>query len=380
MEYDVAVAGLGGMGSAVLAHCAARGASVIGFEQYRPVHDLGSSHGKMRMIRKAYFEEPAYVPLLLRAYELWHKLARANGAEILRTTGVLTVGVETSEIIAGTLRASAEHGLAIETLSRREAQARYPMMRLRADEAAIFEREAGVLDPEAAVAAHLCQAKKHGAEARFEVAMESWQATGGGFEIFLSDGKRITARRLVLALGPWFKSTLETLGIPIQVQRNVQVWFTPERPAFASPACPAFLVDRVGLPAPLYGFPDFGDGVKAAFHGGGENTADAAHLDRTIDHERDVKPLQRAMEGWMPGAAATFQKASVCMYTCTPDEHFVIDRHPEHSDVILSGGFSGHGFKFAPIIGEIAADLALEGGTRHAIDFLSLRRFRAAVA
>ncbi len=368
------------MGSAVLAHCARRGASVIGVEQYRPVHDLGSSHGKMRMIRKAYFEEPAYVPLLLRAYEMWIELERARGVKILRTTGVLTVGGEASEIITGTRRSSAEHGLAIESLSRRETQARYPMVRLRPDEVAIFEQEAGVLDPEGAVAAHLREAKEHGAEASFEVSMQSWHATDQGFEILLSDGRRLAARRLVLALGPWFKSALEALGISIEVQRNVQIWFKHAGPAFQPPACPAFLVDRVGWPAPLYGFPDFGDGVKAAFHGGGENTATAAELDREINLPRDVEPVQRAMEEWMPGAAAEFRHGSACMYTCTADEHFVVDRHPEHSDLILCGGFSGHGFKFAPVIGEIAADLALAGGTRHAIDFLSLRRFRPALA
>ena len=155
MDHDVAVVGLGGMGSAILAHCAARGASVIGLEQFGPAHDLGASHGKTRMIRQAYFEDPAYVPLVLRAYELWRKLERATGEVILRVTGVLSVGEETSEIIRGTRRAASEHDLRVESLSQREVKARYPTLDLWKDEVALFEVAGGVLNPERAVRAHL---------------------------------------------------------------------------------------------------------------------------------------------------------------------------------------------------------------------------------
>lgn len=376
MTYDLAVVGLGGMGSAVLAQTAARGARVIGFEQFQPAHDRGSSHGRARMIRKAYFESPDYVPLLQRAYQLWRELEEETGTSLLRVTGVLSIGQAASEIISGTRRASALHDLALENLSRDEVRSRYPMIELLEEEEAIFEPEAGVLDPEAAVRAHLAHAQKSGAEARFGVRMQSWEATADGFEILLENGERIASRRLVLALGAWFKEALEALGIPIRVTRNVQAWFSPATTAFRAGRFPAFLVDRAGLPAPLYGFPDFGEGIKIAFHGGGASTS-ADALNREIDPVRDIAPLARAMESWAPGATRTFCEASACMYTLTPDEHFVIDRHPAHPDLILCGGFSGHGFKFAPVIGEIAAELALDGGSRHAIEFLSLRRFRA---
>jgi len=158
------------------------------------------------------------------------------------------------------------------------------------------------------------------------------------------------------------------------VQRNVQAWFSPATKAYDASRFPGFLLDRRGLAAPLYGFPDFGDGVKAAYHGLGDLT-DAQHVDRTVNIARDVEPIVRELERWMPGAAGTFREAKPCMYTLTPDGNFVIDRHPKHAGVILCGGFSGHGFKFAPVIGEIGADLALEGGSRHDIEFLSLRRF-----
>lgn len=375
MGYDVAVVGLGGMGSAILAHCAARGASVIGVEQFTPMHDLGSSHGKTRMIRKAYFEDSAYVPLVLRAYELWRELERAAGDEILRITGLLSVGEENSEIIRGTLRAASEHDLQVESLSQREVKARYPTLEMWKDEVALFEIDGGVLNPERGIRAHLNLGESRGAEMRFGTTMESWHAADQGFELCLSDGTRISANKLVLALGPWFQQTLEALGVRVRVQRNVQIWFSPGTHMYDAPGFPAFLVNRRGIPAPLYGFPDFGDGVKAAFHGFGDLT-DAKHVNREIDMARDVEPVARALEQWMPGGARTFREAKPCMYTLTPDEHFVIDHHPDHPDLILCGGFSGHGFKFAPVVGEIAAELALDGESRHEIEFLSLRRFR----
>jgi sarcosine oxidase len=375
MGYDVAVVGLGGMGSAILAHCAARGAATIGIEQFDPVHDRGSSHGKSRMIRKAYFEDSAYVPLVLRAYELWRKLEHEAKAELLRITGVLSVGEETSEIIRGTRRAAGEHDLAVESLSGREVKARYPAVQLLKDEVALFETDGGVLNPERAIQAHLDLAKERGAEMRFGVAMKTWHATGTGFELLLSDGTQISASKLVLSLGPWFQETLEAVGVRIRVQRNIQAWFSPATNVYDAPGFPAFLVNRKDLPAPLYGFPDFGDGIKAAFHGFGDLT-DANRIDRTLNTSRDVEPIARALEQWMPGAAKTFREAKPCMYTLTPDENFVIDRHPDHPDLILCGGFSGHGFKFAPVVGEIGAELALDGGSRHRIEFLSLQRFR----
>jgi sarcosine oxidase len=376
MSFDVAVAGLGGMGSAVAAHCAARGASVIGIDQFGPAHDRGSSHGKSRMIRKAYFEDPAYVPLVRRAYELWRELERTAGEELLRLTGVLSVGHASSEIISGTLRAADRHDLLVKAWSQEKVRMRYPTLQLQPEEIAIFEADGGVLDPERSVRAHLKAAQSSGAELRFETGMAGWEITDKGAQIRLKDGTAITARGLVLCLGPWFQQTLESLGVPIRVQRNVQAWFSAANGVYDTGRFPAFLLDRAGLPAPLYGFPDFGGGLKAAFHCLGDLTV-ASELDREVDMARDVEPITRAMEQWMPGSTRTFREAKPCMYTLTPDAHFVIDRHPNHPNVILCGGFSGHGFKFAPVVGEIGADLALDGGSRHQIDFLSLKRFRS---
>ncbi len=375
MRYDVAVIGLGGMGSAILAECACRGSRVIGLEQFERGHTAGSSNGKSRMIRKAYFEDPAYVPLLLRAYALWRKLEQVTGEDLLCITGLLMVGSENADIIVGAQRAAQQHDLPLEVLDAREIRHRYPTLRVEDNEVAVFETDGGVIDPERAVEAHLRVATSAGAVLHFDAALTSWEASGDGFMVRLANGTMIESRALILSLGPWLQKELEKLGLTIRVQRNVQAWFTPATDDYAVGRFPAFLLDRKILPAPLYGFPDFGDGVKAAFHSLGACT-DMAHFDREISQSRDIDPIVRATENWMPGATAILRAGKACPYSLTPDGHFVIDHHPDHSRLILCGGFSGHGFKFAPVVGEICADLAFEATPRHEIGFLSSRRFR----
>src|SRR5256714_6050995 len=192
MMFDVAIVGLGGIGSAIAAHCVGRGASVIGVEQFTPAHDRGSSHGKSRMIRQAYFEDPAYVPLVLRSYDLWRALERQSGQELLRITGVLSVGEENSKIISGTQRAAVRHGLALEKWSRGEVRERYPSVRLLEDEVALFEPDGGVLDPEQAVGAHLKAAQSFGAELRFNTAVRTWEASDRDVTVTLDDSTRIS--------------------------------------------------------------------------------------------------------------------------------------------------------------------------------------------
>lgn len=372
--YDVVVAGLGGMGSAVLAQCALRGARVLGVERFERGHQLGASTGKTRIIRQAYYEDPSYVPLLLRAYELWDELERRTDESVMRLTGLLMAGLPENDVLAGSARAAKTWDLPVEYLCAAEIRARYPMLRVLDGEAGVYERAGGVVFPEIAVRAQLQLAERHGAETRFETSIESWQSNGDRVTVRLSDGTAVEAGSLVLALGPWSHAEFAALGVPFEVQRNVQVWFAPATHDYDAGAFPVFLLDRAGLSAPIYGFPDFGDGVKAAFHGSGAITA-ANSLDRSIDFQHDVEPLASVLETWMPGAAGRFREAKACMYSLTPDRHFVVDVHPQHHNVVLLGGFSGHGFKFASVIGETGADLALTGTSRHDIEFLSLRRF-----
>ncbi len=374
IDYEVVVAGIGGMGSAALAHCASRRDKVLGVEQYAPLHQLGASSGKTRIIRRAYFEDLAYVPLLDRAYQLWHDLETATGSKVLFTNGLLTAGYQESATIDKAWRAVERHGLSAEFWTSQDIRRRYPALRPRQDEVGIFEQDGGYVIPEAATAAHMSLAVARGAEMQFGIALKQWQPQKDSIAVVLSNGRVLHCARLILTLGPWFKETLESLGVAIRVQRNVQLWFTPATGTLGPGDFPTFLLHRRDLPTYCYGFPDVGDGVKAAFHAYGPMT-EPDRIDRTIDYTRDVEPVSRALEDWAPGSAGTLRDAKACMYTLTPDEDFIIDHHPEDDRIVLCGGFSGHGFKFASVVGEIAAQLALDGATEHAIDFLSLRRF-----
>lgn len=369
--YDVVVAGLGGMGSAILARSAMRGARSIGVEQFALGHDYGASSGKTRIVRKAYFENSAYVPLLQRAYDLWHDLERRTGASLLRTTGLLLVGRADGEVVSGTQSAARAYGLALQTFDARGLRTRYPSLRVRDDEVGAFEPDGGVVFPEASVAAHLQLATMHGAQTRECTSVTAWEP-GERIAVRLSDGTVLETASLVLALGPWFSHELASLGIPLVVQRNVQLWFEPSDDAWSAPGFPAFLIERPEHPL-LYGFPDLGDGVKAAFHGVGETTTPDV-LRRDVGSD-DVRPVARALDAWMPGAAARLRDWKACMYALTPDRHFVVGLHPAHRNVVVCGGFSGHGFKFASVVGEIGAQLALDGATTHDIAFLSPSRF-----
>lgn len=369
--YDVAVVGLGSMGSAVLARCAMRGVRAVGIEQHALGHDLGAGTGRTRIIRKAYFEDAAYVPLLLRAYELWRDLERRTGTQLLRLTGLLIVGGERSEVVAGTREAARAYDLPLQVLTGREMRARYPHLNVRDGEIGAFEPDGGVVFPEAAVRAHLTLATTHGARTIEGLAVTSWEA-GDAVRLVLSDGSHVEAGAAVFALGPWFAPEMARLGIPLVVQRNVQLWFSPETDAWDAGRFPAFLIDRPGQPV-LYGFPDLGDGVKAAFHAHGEATSPQT-LQRDAG-EADIEPVARALAAWMPGAAHRFLDAKVCMYSLTPDRNFVVGLHPQHRNVVVCGGFSGHGFKFSSVVGEIGAQLALDGATAHNVGFLSPERF-----
>lgn len=375
IEYDVIVAGLGGMGSAAAAHLSARGARVLGIEQFERGHALGASSGKSRIIRKAYFESPEYVPLLDRAYILWHELQERCGLPLYFPTGLLTVGPERGPVLSGAREAAQRFDLDVVLLSAKDVRAKYPSINIQNNEVGIFEPDAGYVVPEAAVLAHLAMAEESGAELRFHTKMNGWTVSADGITVALEGEEAVRASRLVLTLGPWFSQVMESVGVELRIQRNVMAWFEPTRQLGVN-EMPCFLYDGGTYPALLYGFPDTGEGVKAAFHGRGPDTMPQT-LDRHIDIERDINPLANALNDFIPGAAGTFLSGKACMYSMTSDEHFVIDRHPEDERIVIAGGFSGHGFKFEPVVGELIAQLALDGGTQLPIRFLSLERFRS---
>jgi sarcosine oxidase len=373
LTYDLIVLGLGGMGSSTVAHAASRGRRVLGIEQFPRGHAFGSSTGRTRIIRKAYYEDPAYVPLVLRAYERWRDLEAETGAHIVDLVGLLTLGDPNGEVIQGTLRSARAYGLPLEILDEREVRRRFAGTRPREGEMALLERDAGIVVPERAIEAYLSMAEQHGAELRFGVAAQRYDAGNGGVTVTMNDGTVVTSARLALCAGAWTASFAREMRLALQVQRNVQLWFGPSTDAFTAARFPAFFVERSEWPAPLYGFPDQGLGVKAALHGYGELTS-AAALDREI-HDADVDCVRGCLEAWMPGAAGTFREGKACMYALSPDRHFIIDRSPQSPRVVVAAGFSGHGFKFASVVGEIVADLAFEGGTRHPIQPFAIGRF-----
>lgn len=373
--YDVIIIGLGGMGSAAAYHLARRRSRVIGIEQYTPAHDRGASHGKSRIIREAYFEHPAYVPLIQRAYELWEDLQREAGTPLLLMTRGLMIGPPDGEVVSGALASAKAHSLPHELLTATDILRRFPVFRPDEGMVGVLEPRAGVLYPEACVRAHLSGATDAGAELRFEEPVLKWQATANHVEV-TTTRQTLVADQLVVTAGPWASQLLQDIAVPLVVERNVQFWFRPTTDAadFAPGKVPVYIWEPPQGPF-FYGFPALGpDGVKVARHHGGE-TCTPQTLRRVVSAQ-EVEEMRELLKHYLPGANGEALEAVPCMYTNTPDGHFVVDRHPASERVTIGCGFSGHGFKFASVIGEILADLARERHTAHPIDLFRLGRFR----
>ena len=372
--YDVIVIGLGGMGSAAAAHLASRGATVLGLERFGPAHDQGSSHGGSRIIRQAYFEDPAYVPLLRRAYELWERLEADTGRDLMTQTGGLYLGRPESPTVAGSLAAAREWDLPHELLDAAEIRRRFPTMSPADDEVGLYEAVAGFVRPEETVTAHLDLAARKGAELRFEEPALSWAADGDGVRVTTAAGS-YSASHLVICPGAWAPELLADLGLPLTVERQVMYWFQPDGGVgpFTPDRQPIWI--HGGADLQLYGFPaiDGPDGgVKAAFFRRGE-VCTPQTIDREV-HAEESAFIADHLRALLPAMPGRLLNAVACMYTTTPDHHFVIAGHPSHSDVTVACGFSGHGFKFVPVVGEILADLALTGTTEHPIALFDPRR------
>jgi sarcosine oxidase len=364
VTFDVIVIGLGGMGSAAAAHLAARGQRVLGLERFGAAHDRGSSHGGSRIIRQSYFEDPAYVPLLRRAYELWAELDPA----LLTFTGGLYLGRLATPTVAGSMRAAREWDLPHELLDAAEIRRRFPTMNPDDDEVGLYETAAGFVRPELTVAAHLRVAAQHGAELHVEEPVLSWSATPGGVRVTTAVG-RYTAGRLVICPGAWAPQLLADLGVRLTVERQVQYWFQPTGGVgpFTPDRHPVYIHED-GDGTQIYGFPaldGLDGGAKVAFFRRGAETTPEA-LDREV-HADEIAAMASHARRLLPTLPGRFLSAVPCMYTVTPDHHFVIATHPAHEEVTVACGFSGHGFKFVPVVGEILADLAVDGATRHPI-------------
>jgi sarcosine oxidase len=378
MTTNIIVIGLGAMGSATAQHLAERGHRVLAFDQFKPPHTQGSSHGQTRIIRKSYWEDPRYVPLLLRAYELWHKLERDTNRSLLHLTGGLMIGRADGDLVMRSTASAEQFNLPHKILSHSELKRLYPMFIVRENMAALWEHDAGFLYPEACVQQQLNQASRAGADLRYNEQVIEWSTLpGGGVSVRTSQGV-YNSDRLVITAGPWAPQILSTMYLPLRVTRQVLCWFEPLSAPdfFHENRFPIFLLQPESDSRVLYGFPsispDF-EGVKVALHGS-HDVCTPETVVRAILPE-DERVVRDRLAETMPTLAGRLLHAETCLYTMTPDEHFIIDKHPDYPQVSMAAGFSGHGFKFASVVGEILADMAMDLPPKFDLGLFSARRF-----
>ena len=371
--YDVIVLGMGAMGSSACYHLAKRGLKALGIEQFGLGHDLGSSHGESRIIRKAYYEHPDYVPLLQRAYVLWRELEQESGLSIFVQNGLVTYAKpETSEVFRGTLASAEKYHLPIERMTPKQALEKFPLYQPPPESQALFEAEAGFLRVENALDAHVKLAQKYGASVVENEKVLDIKMTDTSVTVTTANNT-YGAKILVICAGGWMKNLLNSsFTVPLTLHRLILFWFKAERVHEKAP-CFVFHLDD----AFYYGFPMLdGRTIKIASH--------FSRDEIKFPHEKklDVVPadkilsMQKFIKKALPHVSSELDRFSTCIYSMTPDEHFVIDRHPGFSNVVFAAGFSGHGFKFSSVVGEILADLATQGKTARPIDFLKLDRFQ----
>jgi sarcosine oxidase len=371
-RYDIIVVGVGGMGSSALFHLARRGARVLGLEQFEIPHDLGSSHGLTRIIRLAYWEHPAYVPLVLRAYELWRGLEQLTGEPLLVTTGSVDAGPPESRPIRGVLEACRRFDLAHETFSSSALHLRFPGYRLPDSLTAIYQPDGGFLYSERCITAHVSAALKLGATVHTKERVEEWEVVSGGVAVHTNRSTYMTDR-LVVTTGPWAGKAVSSLRPLLSVERQVVLWVTPRRADhFLPERFPVFYLH--GDEGSFYGLPILPDhGLKIGKYHHLQQVVDPDTVDRLCNAD-DESVLRRAIRRYFPDADGPTLSLKACLFTNTADEHFIIDVLPDHPRVCVAAGFSGHGFKFCSVVGEILADLALDGRTRHDISLFTLDR------
>jgi sarcosine oxidase len=364
---DVIVAGLGAHGSAAAYHLAKRGQSVLGFDRFARGHTLASFGGLSRIIRLSYYEHASYVPMLRRAWDLWRELERASGEALLTQTGGLYMGAPDGALVSRSLDSARTHGLAHKVLDSVELRRRYPVFNIHPDWIGVLDEQAGWLAPERAVEAHLRLAERHGATLRFEEPIEQFELDDGGVRVTSAQGA-YRARQLVITAGSWLPRLLPRLAPHLWVERNVLFWFEPLGNFDDFARLPVYIVEDTDRM--YYGFPyDPDNGLKLA----GLHFGDRVDPD-TIDREpraQDEDRVRTWLRRRMPIANGERRRAQVCMYTNSTDRHFIIDRD---GPVTYASACSGHGFKFASVMGEILADLATTGRSSVDIGFLSANR------
>ena len=351
---DVIVVGLGAAGSATLYHLARSGAHVLGLDRYAPPHMHGSTHSESRIIRKAYFEGTQYLPLLARAYELWGELEERSATRLVNLIGCLNIGAPDSILVRGAAASAAAIGTRYEVLKAHDVEARFPGYCLPEGHHAVLDFEAGYINPERCVAAHLQMAQAHGAEIRLDSPVRSWQLNGSGVSVS-TNSDSFAAQGVVLTAGAWMR---DFAPVPIKIERVTTSWFAPVDSGYDPSECPVFIFQEQD-DVDSYGFPDLGNGVKVGLHHKGPLHTHPDEVSRTVtaDDEADVR---RVVKRLLPRAAGACLSTTVCLYSNTPDKDYIIDYLPGTGRrVVIGSACSGHGFKASAAVGEQLAALAV---------------------
>ncbi len=379
---NVVVIGLGAMGSAAAQHLAERGCHVRGFDLFSPPHAHGSSHGLTRIFRQAYFEDHRYVPLLIRSFELWQRLEADSGERLLEIPGALVLGPIDGRLVKLSAASAVQFALPHELLGASELKRRYPVFDIGPNTHALLERNAGYLRLEKCVEQQLRRAARSGAQLHTNEPVVDWHAEQHGSSVTVRTANgTYSADHLVITAGPWAPRVLAGLDLPLRTTRQVVYWFSPTESIdhFREDRLPVYLIEAEGDELLLYGFPLTGpdsEGVKVALHGS-EEVCTPDNICRDI-RPTDEQSMRERLAKTIPGLAGRMLRAETCLYTMTPDENFLLGTLPDNPAVTIAAGFSGHGFKFAPIMGEIIADLVSQGSTAWNLDLFSLNRFRTA--
>ena len=372
-SFDVIVVGVGGMGSATVEHLTRRGQSVLGLERYDVPHTMGSSHGVNRVIRKAYFEDPSYVPLLVRSYELWEDLEERTGERLLVKTGGLDAATEDHQTFAGAVLAAEMHDIEHEVMTAAEVNSRFPGYRLPDGHMALYQPDSGYVMSEAGIVAHVNEALRRGAQVHGRERVVGWESTSHGIRV-KTDLASYSAGKLVITAGAWSKDLAGLDPILAVPERQVLAWFQPLQPdLFDQNRFPVFNLEIES--GHFYGFPvETIPGFKIGRYHHLEEVVDPETMNREPTPD-DLAVLRAAVDEVFPQASGPVLSLKTCMFTNTPDEHFIVDRLNGDDRVVVAAGFSGHGYKFTPVIGEILADLATVGSTPHDIGLFRLDRF-----
>ncbi len=375
-NFDIAVIGVGGMGSAALYHLAKSGAKVCGIEQFAAGHGEGSSHGDTRVIRKAYPEAPDYIPLLNRSYKLWKNLEEISGETLLNLCGFLVCGRSGGNYLASVQEGADRYDVNYQYLDRQALADRFPQFHLPDDFAGFLDPEGGIVYVENGVHNHISAALEKGAVFYGEEVLLGWEKFAGNF--LLKTSKRlISTEKIVFTTGAWAVDIMADLNIPLEIWRRVILWHgCPDMTPYYPDRFPSFLINDEKSPFCFYGCPAVDEkGLKLGEHDVPLKLTDPFERNMPLTDEETAN-MNFLVENYLPELNAQPVVHKYCMYTVSPDHHFIIDQHPEIDGIIIACGFSGHGYKFAPVIGEILSSLALTGTSGHEIDFLSLKRFQ----